>query len=62
MIPGGEGEDGERREDGDGENVGEAADVAAVIVCEGEEELAPARAGHAVRVAAEPLETEERRN
>ena len=57
MIPGGEEEDGGRCEDGDGDDVSEAADVAAVIVVwEGEEELAPARAGHAVRVAAEPLE------
>ena len=57
MIPGGKGEDGGRCEDGDGDDVGEAANFyIVVVVWEGEEELAPARAGHAIRVAAEPLE------
>ena len=57
MIPGGKGEDGGRREDGDGDDVGEAADFyIVVVVWEGEEELAPAGPGHAVSVAPEPLE------
>ena len=32
MIPGGKGEDGGRREDGDGDDVGEAADFYIVVV------------------------------
>ena len=53
-FPESEREDDESGEDDDGDEVGEAADLVAVVG-EREEELAAARPGHRVRVAAEPL-------
>ena len=55
-FPDGECDDCGRGEDGDGDDVGEAANV--VAVGEGEEELAPTRSGHVISVATEPLEKE----
>ena len=54
LIPESKSEDDQRGEDDDGDEVGEAADLDAVIG-ECEEELAAARPGHRIRIAAKPL-------
>ena len=55
FLPESESEDDQRGEDDGGDDVEKAANLAVTVIGEREEELAAARPGHRVRVAAEPL-------